>query len=64
MRKGSFLLLLFAIAMGGVAAYMARNWIAAHAVPPAPGGTVVVAAAPLGFGTALSRENVTEIPWA
>jgi pilus assembly protein CpaB len=27
-------------------------------------GTVVVAAAPLAFGTALNRENVTEVPWA
>src|SRR5262249_14997044 len=26
-------------------------------------GTIVVAAAPLSFGTALTRENVTEISW-
>ena len=26
--------------------------------------TIVVAAAPLTFGTTLNRENVTEIPWA
>src|SRR5262249_8057261 len=27
-------------------------------------GTVVVAAVPLGFGTTLTNENLTEIPWA
>jgi Flp pilus assembly protein CpaB len=43
----------------------AREWIAGHAIPPSTqNGTVVVAAVPLGFGTALNRENVTEIPWA
>jgi pilus assembly protein CpaB len=65
MRKGNLFILLLAIAMGGVAAYLAREWIAAHAVPsPVQSGTVVVAAVPLSFGTALNRENVTEIPWA
>src|SRR5262245_52701870 len=63
MRKGSLFILLLAIAMGGIAAYMVRNWIAAHAVHPET-GTIVVAALPLSFGTALSRENVMEIPWA
>jgi pilus assembly protein CpaB len=64
MRRGNVFLLLIAIAMGGVAAYLAREWIAAHAVPTVQSGTVVVAAVPLGFGMALNRENVTEIPWA
>src|SRR5437016_11885375 len=65
MRKGNLFILLLAIAMGGVAAYLAREWIAAHThPPPARNGTVVVAAVPLGFGTTLNRENVTEIPWA
>src|SRR5947208_10949313 len=64
MRKGNLFILLLAIAMGGVAAYLAREWIAAHAVPTVHSGTVVVAAVPLGFGTALNRENITEIPWA
>jgi len=43
---------------------MARNWIAAHVTAPVESGTIVVAAAPISFGTALSRDNVTEIPWA
>jgi len=66
MRKGNFFILLIAIAMGGGAAFMARNWIAAQATiaPPEQTGTIVVAAAPLGFGTALTRDNVNEMPWA
>ena len=37
MRKGNLFILLLAIAMGGIAAFLARNWIAAHAIvaPPA-----------------------------
>src|SRR3974390_825710 len=65
MRKGNLFILLIAVAMGGIAAYLASDWIAAHGNrPEQKSGTIVVAAAPLGFGTALNRENVTEIPWA
>ena len=62
MRKGNLFTLLLAIAMGGIAALLVRNWITAHAVQPER-GTVVVAAAPLAFGTVLTRENVTEMAW-
>ena len=66
MRKGNLLVLLVAIVMGGFAAYLARNWIQAqgNVAAAAPTGTIVVAGAPLGFGIAVSRENVAEIPWA
>ena len=64
MRKGNLFILLLAIGMGGVAVYLAQQWLAAHGAPPVQHGTVVVAAAPLGFGKALTSENVTEIPWA
>jgi pilus assembly protein CpaB len=64
MRKGNLFILLLAIAMGGIAAFLARNWIAAHAVSPPATGTIVVAAVPLAFGTTLNSDNVTEIPWA
>ena len=63
MRKGSLFILLLAIAMGGVAAYMARVWIGAHETPAVTPGTVVVAAMPLAFAAVLSRENVKEISW-
>jgi len=66
MRKGNVIILLVAVIMGGIAAFLARNWIEAQATisPAAPTGTIVVAAAPIGFGVALSPDNVVEIPWA
>src|SRR5262245_11995221 len=65
MRRGNGLLLVVAVLMGLAAAYMARDWIQRQAVAvPSPTTTIVVAAAPLGFGTDLTRDNVTEIPWA
>src|SRR5437763_742168 len=65
MRKGNLFILLLAIAMGGVAAYLARNWIAAQAnvSPTEKSATVVAAAIPLKFGTVLSPENVIELSW-
>jgi pilus assembly protein CpaB len=64
MRKGNLIVLIVAIVMGGMAAFLARNWITAQArnAPP-PAGTIVVAAASLTFGTTLSRENIKEIAW-
>jgi pilus assembly protein CpaB len=63
MRKGNIFILVLALAMGGLAAYMARNWIAAHANVSEKSGSIVVAARPLTFGTVLSRENVIEMAW-
>jgi pilus assembly protein CpaB len=64
MRKGNLIVLIVAIVMGGMAAFLARNWITAQArnAPP-PAGTIVVAAGTLAFGTTLSRENIKEIAW-
>jgi pilus assembly protein CpaB len=65
MRRSNLIILLLALAMGIVAALMARSWIAAHettATGPAT-GTIVVATAPLPFGTVLTPDNVSEIPW-
>jgi pilus assembly protein CpaB len=67
MRRGNGLMLVLALIMGLGAAYLARDWIQrqAIAVPSAPiTSTIVVAAAPLGFGVALAPENIVEIPWA
>jgi pilus assembly protein CpaB len=64
MRRSNLVILLVALVMGSVAALMARSWIERHAAPAAPvQGTVLVAAAPLTFGTVLSEDNVSEIPW-
>jgi pilus assembly protein CpaB len=64
MRKGNLLILLLAIVMGGIAAFLARNWIAANAhVGMPPAGTAVVAGIPVAFGSELNGNNVNEIPW-
>src|SRR6476469_2014380 len=65
MRRSNLIILLVALAMGGLAAFMARNWIAQHATPQVASvsNTIVVAAAPLPFGTVLSPDNVTESAW-
>jgi pilus assembly protein CpaB len=60
------IILLVALAMGGIAAFMARSWIERHTTtqPEAPKAmTAVVAAAPLAFGTVLTAEYVSEIQW-
>ena len=64
MRRANIVILLVAVVMGGVAAFMARNWIQANATATAPTGTIMVVATPLGFGVDLSNDNVREIPWA
>src|SRR5687768_13065887 len=66
MRRANIIILIVALAMGGLAAFMARSWILAHAntAPTAPMSTIVVSNTALGFGTVLSPENVSEIAWA
>jgi pilus assembly protein CpaB len=58
--------LFLAIVMGGIAAFLARNWLLSHSQSSSAEnpGTIVVAAQPLGFGVALSERNLLEIPWA
>jgi pilus assembly protein CpaB len=65
MRRSNLIILLVALVMGAVAAFMARSWIERHTTPAvAVSGTVLVAAGPMPFGTVLSEDNVAEIPWA
>jgi pilus assembly protein CpaB len=63
MRRSNLIILLIALLMGSIAALMARNWIERHTNQAAT-GTVVVAAAPIPFGTVLTEDNIVEIPWA
>ncbi len=60
MHRSSVTVLLIAIAIGGVAAYLARVWLSPAS---ASQGTIVVAAAPLGFGARITAENVIEVAW-
>src|SRR5262245_9940756 len=67
MRPNNAIILLLAIAMGGIAALLAHNWLQSRARASTVGvssRTIVVAAQPLGFGAVLSSENLIEIPWA
>jgi pilus assembly protein CpaB len=64
MRRSNLIILLVALAMGTIAALMARSIIMAHTAENGPTGTIVVAAAPLAFGTVLTSDNLTETPWA
>jgi len=64
MRKSTVIILAVAISMGGSAAYLTRIWLkdqTSAAVQPA--GTIVVAAESLAYGTAMTPDNVVEIPW-
>src|SRR5262245_13159121 len=63
MRKGNALILVVAVLMGLVGAFMAREWLSRRA-SPVPTSTIVVASVKVGFGTELTRDNTTEIPWA
>lgn len=65
MRMKNIAILCVALLMGGVAALLARNWLLSHSrASSAAVGTIVVAAKPLGYGAALSADNIAEIPWA
>jgi pilus assembly protein CpaB len=63
--RSNMLILAVAILLGGIAAVLARNWLISHGQSEqASASTIVVAAAPLAFGTQLSAENLKEIPWS
>ena len=65
MRLNSVLILVIAILMGGIAAFLARNWLLSRTqVANNTTTTIVVAARQLPFGTQLTNESVREIPWA
>jgi pilus assembly protein CpaB len=66
-RRNSLFILFLALVMGGLAAFLARNWLESHARASAATEqftTIVVAAKPLGYGVAITDDNVMEIPWA
>lgn len=65
MRNNNLIVLVVAVVLGGIAAVLARNWLAHHAqLSQGDVGTIVVAAAPIPFGTELTKENTKEIPWS
>ena len=64
MRANSILILVIAIVMGGIAAFLARNWLLSRTQETATTTTIVAAAKQVPFGTPLTDDNVQELPWA
>ena len=64
MRPNSILILLLAIVMGGIAAFLARNWLISRTQATATTTTIIAAAKQLPFGTPLTDDAVVEMPWA
>jgi pilus assembly protein CpaB len=67
MRAGTNLvILLVALVMGGLAAFLARDWLASHtaAVAEEEVGTIVVTNGALSFGEPLTADNIVEAPWS
>jgi pilus assembly protein CpaB len=64
MRTNNVLILVVAIVLGGIAAFLARNWLLSQTqISSSISGTIVVASKALSFGTPLSDDNVNEIVW-
>jgi pilus assembly protein CpaB len=67
MRRNNLTVLVLALVLGSIAAVLTRNWLINHgrsSVAQGGASTIVVAAAPLSFGTQITAENVKEIPWS
>jgi pilus assembly protein CpaB len=67
MRAGTHLaILLVALVMGAIAAFLARDWLAGHtaAVAEEEVGTIVVTNGALAFGEPFTTDNVVEAPWS
>jgi len=64
MRTNNIIIIVVAIVLGGIAAFLARNWLLSQTqVSHDDNVTIVVASKALPFGTPLSDGNVIEIPW-
>jgi pilus assembly protein CpaB len=64
MRLYSVIILVIAIVMGGIAAFLARNWLLSQTQETAITTTIVAAAQQVPFGTPLTDDNVHVMPWA
>jgi pilus assembly protein CpaB len=65
MKPGTLLVLLVAILVGGIAAYIAHVVVTnAPRVASTPESTIVVAAGPMEYGSTLSDGDLIEVSWA
>jgi pilus assembly protein CpaB len=62
MRANNVVVLVVAVVLGGIAAILARNWLVSHGQASSE-AAIVVAGKPIAFGTQLTADNLTEIPW-
>jgi pilus assembly protein CpaB len=65
-RTASLVILLIALVMGGIAAYLANNWLQSHSAPAPVAietGTIVVANFALPFGASITAENARQVSW-
>jgi pilus assembly protein CpaB len=58
-RSSSTLALVVALIIGGISAYVVRVWLRPAAAAPE---TIVLAAVPLGFGSAITPDDIIEVP--
>jgi pilus assembly protein CpaB len=65
-RTNQVIILVAAVVMGGIAALWSSQWLASHSRYSDSDtlGSIVVAAKPLGFGTAVTADDIAEITWA
>jgi pilus assembly protein CpaB len=64
-RNSNLIILTIALILGGVAAFLARNWIESHSTNTVADdtSTVVVASGPLTFGATVMAKDVHQIRW-
>jgi pilus assembly protein CpaB len=65
--RNNLIVLVVALVLGGIAAILARNWLISQTrstITLGGTGTIVVAAAPLAFGTQITPDNIKEITWS
>jgi pilus assembly protein CpaB len=63
-RTSSIAILVVAIVMGGIAAFLARSWMQSQVQQGQSASTIVVAARPLNFGEPINAGDLAEIPWS
>ncbi len=63
-RTSNIIVLVFAVVMGGIAAFMARAWLQGQSQGSTQStGTIVIATAPLDAGVEIPEDKIAAVPW-
>lgn len=62
-NKSNFLILLIAIIMGAIAAFMARSFIQGQSQSSDQTRTILVASSSIDIGMVLTEDQIAEVPW-